>query len=153
MMFYYKTHCKIIVYAPGHVFPFVLSLPLSLWCCIIVGEQVLPSQLPYSWKHKEKKNFTPSMTPPSPRLIFPLLSPIKSLNDSHASDTPPSFGFVFFLFFYCLYQTASKGNTQACLQIQLVWSPEANERTLGDFFYILEHLKLVIIHSKWFKIY
>lgn len=35
------------------------------------------------------------MTPPSPRLIFPLLSPIKSLNDSHASDTPPSFFFVF----------------------------------------------------------
>lgn len=61
--------------------------------------------------------------------------------------------FFVFVFFYCLYQTASKGNTQACLQIRSVCSPEATERTLGDFFYILEHLKLVIIHSKWLKIY
>lgn len=43
-------------------------------------------------------------------LVLPPPVPhLKSLNDSHASDTPPSL-----FFFYCLNQRASKGNTGAC---------------------------------------
>lgn len=100
MMFYYKTHCKIIVYAPGHVFPFVLSLPLSLSGAVLLWESRCCRPNYHTAESTKRKNFTPSMTPPSPRLIFPLLSPIKSLNDSHASDTPPSFGFFLFCFFF-----------------------------------------------------
>lgn len=64
-MYNNEKHVKSIVYAICNVFLLCPSA-LSLWCFIIVGEQVLQAQLPYSWKHKEKK---PSSlcNPPLPR--------------------------------------------------------------------------------------
>lgn len=57
-------------------------------------------------------------------LIAPPTPPLtKSLNDSHANDTP----LFFFFFFYWLYQRASKGNTQACSENDLgVYWPAAS---------------------------
>lgn len=81
---------------------FSLSLSLSLSGAVLLWEsRCCRPNYHTAESTKRKKNFTPSMTPPSPRLIFPLLSPIKSLNDSHASDTPPSF------FCFCFFFTVS----------------------------------------------
>lgn len=46
-MYNNEKHVKSIVYAICNVFLLCPSA-LSLWCFIIVGEQVLQAQLPYS---------------------------------------------------------------------------------------------------------
>lgn len=86
---------------PAMFFPSfsLASLSLVLYYCGRAGAAV---PITIQLKAQREKNFTPSMTPPSPRLILPLLSPIKSLNDSHASDTPPSF------FCFCFFTVSIK---------------------------------------------
>lgn len=68
--------------------PVSLSLSLVLYYCEGAG-----AAGPITIQLKAQKNFTPSL-PPLLVVLIPLLLPTKSLNDSHASDTPPSLFFT-----------------------------------------------------------
>lgn len=83
------------------------SLLLSLGGDVLLWESRCCRPNYHTAESTKKKKLCSLYASPPPPPRHPLLT--KSLNDSHASDTP--------LFFYCLHQSVSKGNTLARSEI------------------------------------